>query len=135
MARVNKAIEFIKDAADKIFIKANSIIDDNGDTLQKTLNKPRVYKVWGTVVINTGGSDGWPLHNWNQVVAMFEKQHGFTPDNQTNMIAIYINGDNTANTAHVEGASFNAYDGIYSVILREGSSGPLRITYSYFYEY
>lgn len=135
MARVNKAIEFIKDAADKIFIKANSIIDDNGDTLQKTLNKPRVYKVWGTVVVNTGGADGWPIHNWNQVVTMFENQHGFTPNDQTNMMAVYINGDNAGNVVHVEGASFNPYEGLYSVILKTGNTNPLRINYSYFYEY
>lgn len=132
MARVNKAIEFIKDAAGKIFIKANSIIDDNGDTLQKTLNKPKVYRINGTIVINLNGGDSYSLHSWNDIRTAFERDWGITPSSINNITAVYINGDNKANPVHFESASFEPYDGIFYVLFDGATYGKVRVNYSYF---
>lgn len=132
MTRTKTAIEFIKDKAGKLFIKANSIATDNNESLQDVLNKPKLYMVTGTIVCGMNNTDGVRVHTWAQIQSLFKSEYGITPDNVVKMGYLYINGDPDACSAHVEAPSVYGNGDGYAVLDRN-HTGNIRINYKYFW--
>lgn len=133
MARTSKYIEFIKDRSDRAYIKANSIVTDNNESLQDVLNSQKLYMMSGSKVCNPGGANSVVVHTWSEIQNLFKTYYGFTPSRQDVLGVVFTNGDGNANGVHLNGATWLGTT-LYAT-LNSASSNNLRVNYAYFYNY
>lgn len=131
MARTSKFIEFIKDKSDRAYIKANSIVTDNNESLQDVLNSQKLYMMSGSKVCNPGGANSVVVHTWSEIQNLFKTYYGFTPSRQDVLGVVFTNGDGNANGVHLNGATWLGTT-LYAT-LNSATSNNLRVNYAYFY--
>lgn len=139
ISRTSKNIEFLKDKDGKEFIKANSVVFDNNQTVENFV-KNKMYMVSGTKIITATDSSA-KVHTWTEIVSMFNTEYGITITDRTKLGIVYINGDGTAGEnaglAHIEGSvwsedsSKNLGDPL--VLFDRALNTRIRINFSYFY--
>lgn len=137
MARTSKNIEYIKDKSGKDYIKANSIVTDDNESLQDFLNKEKIYMVSGTIVRTANNESTIVVHHWNEIVNMFNLQFGFTPDEVVKLGIIYTNGDTNATWTNISGTYMSFANNEYRAVagFNNNFSGAIRINYTYFYNH
>ncbi|MFQ6793855.1 MAG: hypothetical protein ACLRT4_13935 [Thomasclavelia sp.] len=131
MARTKTAIEFIKDKAGKLFIKANSIVTDDNESLQDILDELKLCMYSGSKICNPGGSNSVLVHKWSEIQSSFQSAFGFKPYSKETMGILFTNGDAGANGVHINGATWLG-DDLYAT-LNSTTSNNIRINYAYFY--
>lgn len=139
ISRTNKNIEFIKDKDDKEFIKANSVVLNNDQTVED-FAKNRLYMISGTKTVKATDSSA-KVHTWAEIIALFKNEYGVTISDRTKLGISYVNGDGSAGEnaglAHIEGVVWSGDSskgaGDLLVLFDRALNTTIRINYSYFY--
>lgn len=93
-----------------------------------------ILVVTGSQVFNANGGDSATTHSWSQVQQLFFDKYGIKPTLKNGVVAIYMNGDGSANTLHVQCPTF-MNDQYYATLGGTGSTSvPIRINYQYVYD-
>ena len=111
-------------AINKLNSKIQDYISGNGTDDYWTQKLGNIIVCIGTTIITTNGGTGKQVFSNSNV----NSRLGVTDSNNTNTVVLFANGDGSAQSAHLEGSTYQ--DGGWNVVSNTTfKNGPLRVNY------
>ena len=118
-----------------LYCRKNSLRFEIIDCSKKPEKK--LYMVSGTIVKTANNESTIVVHNWNEIVNMFNSKFGFEPDDAMQLGIIYTNGDTNATWTNISGTYMSWANNEYRAVagFNGNFNGAIRINYAYFYNH